>query len=124
MIHHVSVGTNDLKRARVFYDAVMPFIGFRFIKQNERIIGYGLTDVVFSVETPFDRSAASPGNGGHVAFRAGSRKHVQAFYEAGLKNGGTDDGPPGIRSYDRHYYAAFLRDPDGNKVEIVTHSAD
>lgn len=102
----------------------MPAIGFRFIKQDERIIAYGLTEVVFSIEKPLDGSAAAPGNGGHIAFHAGHRKDVHAFYEAGLKNGGKDDGAPGIRSYDAHYYAAFLRDPDDNKIEVVTFSAD
>jgi catechol 2,3-dioxygenase-like lactoylglutathione lyase family enzyme len=124
-IHHVSLGTNDLQRARAFYDPVMAAIGLRFIKQSERIIAYGLTEVLFSLERPVDGQPAKPGNGSHVAFHAGHRKNVHAFYEAGLANGGKDDGGPGIRKdYDPHYYAAFLRDPDGNKIEVVTFSAD
>jgi catechol 2,3-dioxygenase-like lactoylglutathione lyase family enzyme len=125
MIHHVSLGTNDLKRARIFYDAVLPVLGLKFLKQTERLVGYGLTDVIFSLETPKDGGKASVGNGTHVAFHAGSRKNVEAFYRAGLAHGGRDDGAPGIRKeYDPHYYAAFLRDPDGNKVEAVSFCAE
>jgi catechol 2,3-dioxygenase-like lactoylglutathione lyase family enzyme len=121
MIHHVSLGTNDLQRARAFYDAVMPILGLRFIKQSDRIIAYGLTDVLFSLERPADGGPATPGNGTHVAFRAGHPKTVRAFHEAGLAHGGKDAGAPGIRpEYDAHYYAAFLHDPDGNKIEAVT----
>ena len=119
MIGYVTLGTNDLDRARAFYDAVMPTLGLRFVKQSERIIAYGLTDVLFSLERPCDGGQARPGNGTHVAFHAGHRKTVREFYEAGLAHGGQDDGPPGVRTdYDAHYYAAFLRDPDGNKIEL------
>jgi len=125
MFHHVSLGTNDLQRARAFYDPVMAELGLRFIKQSERIIAYGLTDVMFSLECPVDGLPASPGNGTHVAFHAGHRNVVEAAYRAALAHGGTDEGAPGIRAaYDKHYYAAFVRDPDGNKLEIVTFAAD
>jgi catechol 2,3-dioxygenase-like lactoylglutathione lyase family enzyme len=125
MIHHVSLGTNDLDKAKAFYDAVLPPLGLRFIKKSERIVAYGLTEVVFSLERPLDGQQARPGNGSHVAFHAGHRSTVDACYKAALSNGGRDDGAPGIRAeYDKHYYAAFLRDPDGNKIEIVTFAAD
>lgn len=125
MIHHVSVGARDLDRARAFYDAVLGELGMRFIKQSDRIVGYGLTDIIFSVERPLDGRPATCGNGCHIAFRAGHRNTVDAAHAAGLAHGGTDDGPPGVRpDYDAHYYAAFLRDPDGNKIEIVTFSAE
>jgi catechol 2,3-dioxygenase-like lactoylglutathione lyase family enzyme len=121
MLHHVSLGTNDLERAKAFYDSVLSPLGLRFIKKSERIVAYGLTEVVFSLERPLDGKAARPGNGTHVAFHAGHRNVVEACYKAGLENGGVGEGPPGIRAeYDPHYYAAFLRDPDGNKIEIVT----
>jgi len=125
MIHHASVGTNDLERAKAFYDAVLFELGFRLVKQSERILGYGLTEVLFSVERPLNGQPASPGNGGHVAFHAGHRSSVDACHAAGKANGGRSDGPPGIReAYDQNYYAAFLLDPDGNKIEIVTFAAD
>jgi catechol 2,3-dioxygenase-like lactoylglutathione lyase family enzyme len=125
MIHHVSLGTNDLKRARAFYDTVMSRLGLRLIKESERIIAYGLTEVLFSLELPADGQPATTGNGTHVAFHAGHRDDVRACYNAGLANGGKDDGAPAIRSkYDPNYYAAFLRDPDGNKIEFVTFAAE
>jgi catechol 2,3-dioxygenase-like lactoylglutathione lyase family enzyme len=125
MLHHVSLGTNDLERAKAFYDPVMEHLGLRFIKKSERIVAYGLTDVVFSLERPIDGKAARPGNGTHVAFLAGHRNTVDACCKAGLANGGRDEGAPGLRgAYDPHYYAAFLRDPDGNKIEIVTSAAN
>jgi catechol 2,3-dioxygenase-like lactoylglutathione lyase family enzyme len=125
MLHHVSLGTNDLQRARAFYDAVMPVLGLRFIKQSDRIIAYGLTEVVFSLERPSDGGSAVAGNGTHVAFHAGRRSAVREFYERGLASGGRDAGAPGVRDeYDPHNYAAFLRDPDGNKIEVVTFAAD
>lgn len=125
MLHHVSLGTNDLEKAKAFYDAVMEALGLRFIKKSDRILAYGLTEVLFSLERPVDGKPARPGNGTHVAFQAGHRNTVDACHKAGVKNGGTDDGAPGLRDkYDAHYDAAFLRDPDGNKIEFVTFAAD
>jgi catechol 2,3-dioxygenase-like lactoylglutathione lyase family enzyme len=125
MIHHVSLGTNDLDKAKVCYDAVMARLGLRLIKKSERILAYGLTESLFSLEQPADGKPARPGNGTHVAFHAGHRNVVDACHRAGIDNGGIDDGAPGIRAeYDAHYYAAFLRDPDGNKIEIVTFAAE
>jgi catechol 2,3-dioxygenase-like lactoylglutathione lyase family enzyme len=124
MIHHVSVGANDIARARAFYDPLMALLGLRVISADGRAANYGTGDVQFSVETPVDGRPASAGNGVHVAFQARDRAMVQAFYETGLAHGGTDDGAPGVRpEYDANYYGAFVRDPDGNKVEAVTFAA-
>ena len=122
MIHHVSLGTNDLQRAKKFYDAVLPLVGLRPIKASDRLICYGLTETMFSLELPHDGHPAQAGNGTHIAFHAGKRNVVETFYRMGLENGGTDEGAPALRDYDPHYYAAFLRDPDGNKIEVVTFS--
>jgi catechol 2,3-dioxygenase-like lactoylglutathione lyase family enzyme len=125
MIHHASFGSNDLDRARAFYDPVMHELGLRLIKQSDRTLAYGLTEVLFSLERPSDGGTASAGNGAHIAFHAGHRSTVDACYRAGTASGGKGDGPPDIREqYDTHYYAAFLRDPDGNKIEIVTFAAN
>jgi catechol 2,3-dioxygenase-like lactoylglutathione lyase family enzyme len=103
----------------------MSRLGLRLIKESERIIGYGLTEVMFSLELPADGYPATVGNGAHVAFHAGHRDDVRACYTAGLANGGKDEGAPAIRSkYDPNYYAAFLRDPDGNKIEFVTFAGE
>jgi catechol 2,3-dioxygenase-like lactoylglutathione lyase family enzyme len=125
MLHHVSLGTNDLERARRFYNPMMAELGLRLLKHSDRILAYGLTEVVFSLERPADGAQATAGNGAHLAFHAGHRRTVHACYDAGLANGGSDDGAPGLRTqYDPHYYAAFLRDPDDNKIEIVTFAGE
>ncbi len=125
MIHHVSVGTNDIKRARTFYDAVLSLMGLRLLSADDESADYGVGAVLFSVETPVNARAAAPGNGVHIAFQASDRNAVREFHRIGLENGGTDDGKPGLRAqYDANYFGAFLLDPDGNKVEAVTFSAD
>ena len=79
---------------------------------------------MFSVEIPINGSAASPGNGVHVAFQTPDRQTVRRFYECALANGATDEGAPGIReNYNANYYGAFVRDLDGNKIEAVTFTA-
>ena len=124
MIHHVSVGTNDLKRAKAFYDPLMSLIGLRLLKHSEKAAHYGASEIVFSLETPANGLAATPGNGVHVAFLAPDRETVRWFYERAIANGGTDEGAPGIReNYNANYYGAFVRDLDGNKIEAVTFTA-
>jgi len=121
MIHHVSVGTNDVERARAFYDPLMALLGYRNVRDYRHSLDYGVTDVVFSVETPVNGARASPGNGVHICFEAADRETVREFHRLALELGGTDEGAPGVRpNYDAHYYGAFVRDPDGNKIEAVT----
>jgi catechol 2,3-dioxygenase-like lactoylglutathione lyase family enzyme len=124
MIHHVSVGSNDIKRARAFYDPLMSLIGFRLLKWSDTALHYGSSDIVFSLETPTDGQPATAGNGVHIAFQAPDRETVRLFHELAVANGGRDEGPPGIReNYNANYYGAFVRDPDGNKVGAVTFTA-
>jgi len=124
MIHHISAGTNDIERAKTFYDQVMPLIGFRLCKASDKAARYGASDIVFSVQTPLDGLPATPGNGFHVAFQAPDRETVRRFYETALANGGRDEGAPEIReNYNANYYGAFVRDLDGNTIEAVTYSA-
>lgn len=121
MVHHVSLGTADLPRARAFYDPVMREIGLHRTLDVDEAVGYGAGITVFSLNIPANRSTATPGNGVHVAFEVEKRSAVDAFYRTALANGGTSDGEPGLRSeYDANYYAAFVRDPDGNKIEALT----
>jgi catechol 2,3-dioxygenase-like lactoylglutathione lyase family enzyme len=125
MLHHVSVGSSDIGRARAFYDAVLTVLGLRVLAEDDASADYGASDIIFSVETPLDGRPATAGNGVHIAFQARDRAAVQAFHRVGLAHGGSDDGAPGLRpEYDQNYYGAFLRDPDGNKIEAVTFSAD
>lgn len=124
MIHHVSVGTNDLARSRRFYDAVLPTIGLAFMAEDEEGIGWGSGQMTFSVQVPVDGKPATVGNGGHICFAAENRVAVDRFHAAALASGGSSDGEPGLRpKYDENYYGAFVRDPDGNKMEAVTYSA-
>ncbi len=124
MLHHVSLGTSDLDRARAFYDPVMKEVGLRRTLDVDEAVGYGAGITVFSLNLPADGEQATVGNGTHIAFEVETRAAVDAFFQAALANGGTSDGTPGLRpEYDAHYYAAFIRDPDGNKIEALTFAA-
>jgi catechol 2,3-dioxygenase-like lactoylglutathione lyase family enzyme len=124
MVHHVSFGTADLARARAFYDPVMATLGLRRTLEVPDAVGYGSGITSFSLNRPADGGRASPGNGVHVAFEVERRADVDAFFRVALAHGGTGDGAPGLRpEYDGHYYAAFVRDPDGNKIEALTFAA-
>lgn len=121
MLHHVSLGTSDIARSRAFYDPVMHELGLRRTFDVEDAIGYGAGITVFSLNLPADGAPASTGNGVHIAFEVERRAAVDAFFRTAIANGGTVDGEPGLRpEYDGHYYAAFIRDPDGNKIEALT----
>lgn len=125
MIHHVSLGASDIEQAKAFYQPVMALLGFRLLKDDPDGLHYGVGEIMLSVQTPNDRKAAHPGNGIHIAFQARDRAMVAEFHRLALANGGSDEGGPAARPrYDGHYYAAFVRDPDGNKIEAVTYSAD
>jgi catechol 2,3-dioxygenase-like lactoylglutathione lyase family enzyme len=124
MLHHVSLGTNDLARAARFYDAIMQVLKVPVIQKKDRLIEYGSATLSVSIEKPLDGKPASIGNGTHIAFHALDRNMVDAFHRTALENGGRDEGAPGLRpEYSAHYYAAFVRDPDGHKIEAVTYGA-
>lgn len=97
MIHHLSVGTNDIASARRFYDAIMPVLGMRLLNGSAGFADYGAASFLFSVETPVDGKPATPGTGVHIAFAAGRRAMVNQFYETALAHGGRDAGRPGLR---------------------------
>lgn len=121
MLHHVSVGVTDMERAARFYDAVMNALGYKRVMEFAPFaIAYGETMPQFWIGGPADLQAPSAGNGVHIALNARSRQDVHAFHEAALAAGGTDDGAPGPRpQYTPEYYGAFVRDPDGNKIEAM-----
>lgn len=123
MFSHVTLGTNDIGRAEPFYDAVMAVLGHPVMFKREGSLAYGTPiGEKFFIMRPFDAGAAAPGNGPHVAFITADRKTVDAFHATALAHGGTDEGAPGPRPhYHANYYGAYVRDPDGNKLQAVCH---
>ncbi len=118
MFDHVGLEVADIARSAAFYDAVMHRIGGRRMHESGSAIAYGRTRAsLWIVERGM---AGAPGHG-HIALTAAGKAAVDAAYEAGIAAGGTDDGPPGPRpQYGASYYAAYMRDPDGLRVEVVS----
>ncbi|HVV63718.1 MAG TPA: VOC family protein [Pseudolabrys sp.] len=119
MIDHVSVPVRDLAAAIRFYDAVLSTLGYRRLETREATAGYGkeYPDFWINLRT----SAAPVSDGAHVCFRARGTGVVDAFHAAALGHGGASDGAPGLRpQHGVGYYAAFIRDVDGNRIEAVT----
>ena len=117
MFTHVTVGTNDLAKARTFYDAVLAPLGYKRLKDlGDRGSCWGQTSEEFIVLTPADGNPASAANGGTISFEAPSRAAVAAFHQAALAMGGRDEGAVGPRSFWPHAYAGYCRDLDGNKL--------
>ncbi len=120
ILSHVSIGVNDYPRAIAFYDAVLASMGIRMIMEHEDARAYGKAFPEFWVQRPYDDGRAAAGNGTHIAFFATSQAEVDAFHAAGLAAGGSSAGAPGPREeYGAPYYGAFLRDPEGHKVEAT-----
>lgn len=121
MIDHVSVAVGDLAKATRFYEAVLAAIGIAKIESRPATVGFGKTYPEFWINLRAVLSAVPPESGAHVCFRARSPELVDAFHAAALAAGGSSDGEPGYRpSHGDGYYAAFIRDPDGNRIEAVT----
>ncbi len=120
MLGHLSLGVADLNQTTAFYDATLAPIGFVRVWTSVKGVGYGPPggdDKLALFPRP---DAAPPGPGFHLAFDAPSREAVDAFHTAALSAGGSDSGPPGPRPhYGATYYAAFVLDPDGYKLEAV-----
>lgn len=125
MFSHVTLGTNDWARARPFWIAVMGALGHPVMFEREGGIAFGEpAGPKTFIGAPFDRQAARPGNGVHIAYIARDRATVDAFHAAALAHGGSDEGAPGPRPhYHANYYGAYVRDPDGNKLQAVCHSS-
>lgn len=123
MFSHVTLGTNDFQKAEIFWDAVMAVLGHPVLYKAGGSAAYGTaTGPKVFIVPPFDGKAAQPGNGVHVAFIVDDRAKVDAFHKAAMSHGGTDEGAPGPRPhYHPNYYGAYVRDPDGNKVQAVCH---
>lgn len=121
MIDHVSIEVRDLAAAGAFYDAVLATLDYRRMNEEAGTIGWGRRHPEFWVNERPRMAAVAADSGMHVCLRAPGKEAVQAFYDAAIATGGSDDGAPGPRpEYHESYYAAFVRDPDGNRVEVVT----
>ena len=121
MIDHVSVPVRDLVAATRFYEAVLGALGFTALEKRPATVGFGKQYAEFWINLRTDAQMAPANSGAHVCFRARAAELVDAFHAAALTNGGTSDGAPGPRpQHGAGYYAAFIRDPDGNRIEAVT----
>jgi len=118
MIDHVSITVSDLPRATAFYEKLLAPLDHAKLANRETTTGFGKSYPEFWLNLRQDESVSS---GAHVALRAPDIAAVEAFHKAALENGGMCDGPPGYRkNYHPSYYAAFIRDADGNRIEAVT----
>jgi len=121
MLHHISLGTVDLARATAFYDAALGALGYVRVWTDRTAVGYGSPGGGDKLAIKLKgEGAIGPGPGFHLAFAASSRDAVAAFHRAALSHGGVDNGGPGPRpAYGPNYFAAFVLDPDGHRLEAV-----
>jgi catechol 2,3-dioxygenase-like lactoylglutathione lyase family enzyme len=124
MFDHVSIGVRDIAAAKRFYDAAFQPLGYKCLSEVEGSLGYGDRAPVFWISVSERPVPAEPKSGLHICFAAPSRKSVDSFHTAALKAGGRDNGAPGLRAdYGDDYYAAFVIDPDGYRIEAHTDKA-
>ncbi|MEW2911664.1 VOC family protein [Leisingera sp. JC11] len=128
MIAYVTVGANDIARAKEFYSTILPALGYG-LEEGPEGLSYALPAVPgqspvspdFYVKPTFDGHAASAGNGSMVAFEARNQKQVRTLHAAALAAGGSCEGPPGFRAaYGPRFYVGYLRDPQGNKIALFS----
>jgi catechol 2,3-dioxygenase-like lactoylglutathione lyase family enzyme len=118
MIHHVSIGVRNVGRTKAFYDAALGAIGYSCLSSDDASLGYGKDTVAFWIGLSESPIVANPNSGLHFCFIAPTRKSVEAFYKAALASGGRDNGKPGVRAdYGPTYFAAYVVDPDGYRIE-------
>lgn len=132
MISYVTVGADDILRAKRFYAAFLPALGYT-LKEGPEGLSYALpmrpgqpaVSPEFYVKPPFDVRPASAGNGAMIAFQARSQQEVRDLHSAALAAGGRDAGQPGFRdAYGAHFYVGYLRDPQGNKIALFSDNPD
>jgi catechol 2,3-dioxygenase-like lactoylglutathione lyase family enzyme len=125
MIDHISVGVSDLERAARFYEPTLATLGLTKLVTRPATIGFGKSFPEFWINFRAGMAEVAADSGVHICLRAKSTVDVDAFHAAALGAGGRSDGAPGLRPHDRvRYYAAFVRDPDGNRIEAVTFPND
>jgi catechol 2,3-dioxygenase-like lactoylglutathione lyase family enzyme len=122
MIDHISIAVRDLKKGELFYTALLAPLGITKLREwPEAAIGFGKKYPEFWINRRTGMNSVAADSGVHICLRAPDSAAVDAFFAAALKFGGASDGAPGRREeYHSNYYAAFIRDPDGNRIEAVT----
>ena len=121
MIDHISVGVSDIERSARFYEVTLAALGLSRQVTRPATIGFGKAYPEFWINLRKDMARVEQGSGSHICLRARSTSEVDDFHAAALTAGGLSDGAPGPRPHDRvRYYAAFVADPDGNRIEAVT----
>jgi catechol 2,3-dioxygenase-like lactoylglutathione lyase family enzyme len=135
MLDHMTFRVSDIARTKTFYTPVLATLGYCVAYEAEHngshMIGYGFTDArvpggmtidTWFIDGPSPYGGHPVTTGCHLCWRAAHRAAVDAFYQAAIKQGGKDNGAPGVRAhYHPHYYGAFVIDPDGNNIEAVCH---
>ena len=121
MIDHVSIAVRDLAAATRFYEPVLRALGFTKLRERPATVGFGKRYPEFWLNLRPDMPPVDGDSGAHVCLRAHDMAAVRAFHAAAVAKGAANDGESGLRpEYNAAYYAAFIRDPDGNRVEVVT----
>ena len=125
MIDHVSIAVRDLSGCARFYEAVLKALGYTRLVTRPATIGFGKKYPEFWLNERRHMTPVDADSGVHICLRARDAETVQAFHAAAINSGGTSDGAPGPRSGEmKGYYAAFIRDPEGNRIEAATFTAD
>ena len=124
MLNHVSIGVRDIAKTKAFYDAALKPLGYSCLSAGEGSLGYGKDAVAFWIGVTKQPVPADPNSGLHFCFNAPTRKSVDAFHKAAVAAGGSDNGKAGLRAdYGENYYAAFVVDPDGYRIEAYCSKA-
>jgi catechol 2,3-dioxygenase-like lactoylglutathione lyase family enzyme len=120
MFNHISIGVRDIARSKAFYDSALEAIGYRRLSESEDSLGYGKEEAVFWVNLANSPVPDDPKSGLHFCFEAPDRDSVARFHAAARAAGDRDNGKPGIRAdYSPDYFAAFVVDPDGYRLEAL-----
>jgi catechol 2,3-dioxygenase-like lactoylglutathione lyase family enzyme len=118
VIDHISIGVRDIARSKRFYDAALKPLGYMCLSAGQGSLGYGKEAVTLWISSTARPVTADPESGLHFCFAAPTAASIDAFHAAALSNGGRDNGAPGMRvDYGPNYYAAFVVDPDGYRLE-------